>query len=182
MSIDTLILDRNWRPAGFCSWQNAVKLWYEGVAQVIKEDESGKVLRSKSFTMGMPRVIVVKNEWSRRRRDEVPLTRRNIATRDNSECQYCGRVLQTQEYTLDHVIPRSQGGLSTWDNLVLACVRCNKYKAGNTLAESGMKLLAVPKQPKRNDPKFNFKLHIHKLRPEWKEWSSWLYWNVALEK
>jgi 5-methylcytosine-specific restriction endonuclease McrA len=178
---DTLILDSNWRPAGFCSWQNAVKLAYEGRADIIREDEAGRILRSVNFQMGMPRVIVVKNAWTRRRKMAVPFSRRNIALRDNSECQYCGKLLKTHEYTLDHVLPRSQGGLSTWLNLVLACVRCNKRKAGCTPTQAGMQLLQQPFEPKRDDPKYNFKLHIRKLRPEWKEWASWLYWNVSLE-
>lgn len=178
---DTLVLDMNWKPVGFCSWQNAVKLAYEGRAEVIREDEAGRVLRSPSFTMGMPRVIVVRNAWTRRKRESVPFSRRNIATRDNSECQYCGRHLKTEEYTLDHVVPRSQGGVSSWINLVLACLKCNKRKAGSTPKEAGMRLLKVPVEPKKDDPKYNFKLHVRKIRPEWKEWTSWLYWNAVLE-
>jgi 5-methylcytosine-specific restriction endonuclease McrA len=187
---DTLVLDSNWQPKSFCSWQNAVKLIWEGRAQVIKEDEAGRVLRSPSFTMGMPRVIVVKNSWIRRKRQAVPFSRRNIAIRDHSECQYCGRVLETAEYTLDHVVPRSQGGVSSWTNLVLACIRCNKRKSGETLAQSGMRLLHEPVAPKVDDPRFNFKLHIRNLRPEWKDWQNWLYaekasylyWNITLDK
>jgi 5-methylcytosine-specific restriction endonuclease McrA len=179
---DTLVLDSNWTPVGFVSWERAVKLWYEDRAKIIKEDEAGKILRSQSFEMGMPRVIVVKNSWARRQRLAVPCSRRNIAVRDNSECQYCGKVLETHEYTLDHVVPRSKGGLSTWVNLVLACVRCNKNKGQRSLKDSGMTLLSTPVAPKPSDPRFNFKLHITKLRPEWKEWSSWLYWNVTLDE
>lgn len=178
---DTLVLDMNWKPVGFCSWQNAVKLVWEERAQIVREDEAGRVLRSPSFSMGMPRVIVVRNAWSRRKKQAVPFSRRNIAIRDNSECQYCGKVLQTAQYTMDHVVPRSQGGLSTWVNLVLACMRCNKYKAGCTPAQAGMKLLQVPAEPKHDDPKYNFKLHIRKMRPEWKDWESWLYWHITLE-
>jgi len=144
----------------------------------------------------MPRVIVVRNAWTKRRRQAVPFSRRNIAVRDNSECQYtgrwerdggprywvpCGEVLQTHQYTLDHVTPRSQGGVSSWTNLVLACIYCNKAKAGMTPKQAGMQLRHKPVEPKVNDPKYNFKLHIRKLRPEWKEWTSWLYWNAILD-
>jgi 5-methylcytosine-specific restriction endonuclease McrA len=194
---DTLVLDSNWTPQHFTTWDNAVKLIYEGRAQVIKEDEAGKQLRSPSFTMGMPRVIVVRNAWVRRKREAVPCTRSNLYLRDGGECQYtghwetnggskywvdCGEFLQTHEYTLDHVLPRVQGGLSTWDNLVVACVACNKAKAGMTPAQAGMTLRHRPVEPGAADPRFNFKLHINKLRPEWKEWSSWLYWNITLDK
>jgi 5-methylcytosine-specific restriction endonuclease McrA len=178
---DTLVLDMNYRPVGFCSWQNAVKLWWENRAIILKEDEGGKVLRSPSFEMGLPRVIRVQNAWVRRKRQTVPMSRRNIAVRDHSECQYCGKVLKTEEYTLDHVVPRSKGGLSSWLNLVLACVRCNKRKGGQTLVESGMRLLQTPVVPKVDDPKYNFKLHINRVRNEWKDYAAYLYWNVELE-
>jgi 5-methylcytosine-specific restriction endonuclease McrA len=179
---DTLVLDMNWQPTGFCTWQNAVKLLWEGRAEVVKEDEAGRVLRSPSFTMGMPRVIVVRNAWTKRRRQAVPFSRRNIAVRDNSTCQYCGKLLQTKQYTMDHVIPRSQGGVSSWTNLVLACIRCNKYKSGSTPEQAGMTLIKQPVEPKANDAKYNFKLHIKTIRPEWKQWSSWLYWNLVLDE
>lgn len=194
---ECLVLDSNWTPVGFVGWERAVKLWYEDRAKIIREDEGGRILRSQSFEMGMPRVIVVKNAWTKRQRLEVPCSRRNIAIRDRSECQYtgrwddsggrryfvsCGDVLQTHEYTLDHVLPRSQGGISTWTNLVLCCVACNKAKAGRTPEQARMQLRSKPTAPKGADPRFNFKLHINKLRPEWKEWSSWLYWNVVLDK
>lgn len=179
---DVLVLDQNWIPSGFCSWENAVKLIWEDRAILVKEDEAGRILRSPSFSMGMPRVIAVKNAWTRRKRPEVPYTRRNLAIRDNSTCQYCNTVLQTEEYTIDHVIPRSRGGLSTWSNSVLACVDCNYAKADMTPKEARMTLLKAPVAPKANDPKFNFKLRIRKLRPEWKEWESWLYWNIELDR
>jgi 5-methylcytosine-specific restriction endonuclease McrA len=178
---DCLVLDSNWKPQSFCHWTNAIKLIWEGRAEVVKEDEAGRILRSPSLSMGMPRVIVVKNAWTRRKKQSVPFSRRNVAVRDNSRCQYCGKVLQTQQYTLDHVVPRCNGGVSSWTNLVLACVRCNKSKSGCTLAEAGMKLLKTPIEPKADDPKYNFKLHVTRMRPEWKEWTSWLYWNATLE-
>jgi 5-methylcytosine-specific restriction endonuclease McrA len=179
---DVLVLDMNYRPVGFQSWQDAVKNIWKDRAIVVKEDESGKMLRSPSFEVGMPRVIRVKNAWVRRRRTAVPLSRKNIYIRDAGECQYCGHHLKTDEYTLDHVKPRSQGGVSSWTNLVLSCVRCNKHKAGQTPEQAGMPLLQKPVVPKLDDPKYNFKLHIRKLRPEWREWASWLYWNAELEE
>jgi len=179
---EILVLDMNWQPQSFCTWKRAAKLLYEGRAQVVKEDEDGRRLNTPSFSYGMPRVIVVRNAWVRRKRMAVPFSRRNVYVRDNGECQYCARVLHTSEYTLDHVVPRCQGGVSSWTNLVLACLRCNKKKSGMTPAEAGMHLLKQPVEPKASDPKYNFKLHIHKMRPEWKQWESWLYWNVTLDK
>ena len=182
MTADCLKLDMNWQPVGFCTWDNAVKLVYEDRAKVVKEDEGGKVLHSPSFTMGMPRVIVVRNAWTRRKKQTVPCTRRNLLVRDNATCQYCGHVVRTSEYTIDHITPVCQGGKSTWDNLAIACMPCNKEKGGRTPAQAGMALLSKPYTPKPTDPRFNFKLHVHKMRPEWKEWESWLYWNAVIDK
>jgi 5-methylcytosine-specific restriction endonuclease McrA len=182
MTNDVLVLDMNWQPVGFCSWQNAVKLWFEDRAKVVKEDEGGKVLHSPSFEMGMPRVIVVRNAWTRRKRQSVPCTRRNLLVRDNATCQYCERVVSTHEYTMDHIVPICQGGKSDWKNLVVSCMPCNKHKGGRTPMQAGMTLIAMPGEPKANDPKYNFKLHIRKMRPEWKEWESWLYWNAVIDK
>jgi 5-methylcytosine-specific restriction endonuclease McrA len=184
------VLDSNWIPQSFCSWNTAIKLWYEGRATVIKEDEGGKVLRSPSLTMGIPRIIVVKNAWKKRRRTLVPCSRRNILIRDHATCQYCGKVVTTQEFQIEHVIPRCQGGKTTWENVVVSCIKCNSRKDGRTPAQAKMPLLSIPYAPKVTDPRFNFKLHIQKLRPEWseyKEWlyaegSSWYYYNVELSR
>jgi len=189
---DVLVLDMNYRPSGFTSVRRAMKNIYEKRADVIAVDhDSTKVVRAgrvsadpdaaRSFEMGMPRVIRVHNAWVRRKKQSVPMTRRNIYTRDEGECQYCGKELALNNYTLDHVKPRVQGGLSSWTNLVTACQRCNKRKAGQTPEQAGMRLLSKPLEPKVDDPKYNFKLHIKHLRPEWKEWADWLYWNIELE-
>ena len=190
MGGDCLVLDSNWMPQSFCSWNTAIKLWYEGRATIVKEDESGKVLHSPSFTMGMPRIIVVKNLWKRRKRLAVPCSRRNIYMRDNGICQYCGEHVTTQEFQIEHVIPRSKGGETTWLNVVVACQRCNKQKDNKIPEQAGMPLLTKPYIPKVDDPRFNFKLHVKHIRPEWKEWqnwlysekSSWAYWNVELSR
>jgi 5-methylcytosine-specific restriction endonuclease McrA len=185
---DVLVLDANYRPVGFCSWDRAVKNVWEDRADVIKEDEAGRKLHGGRnaagyvFEMGMPRVIRVRNAWVKRKKQSVPFSRRNIYVRDGGECQYCLKALKTNDYTLDHVVPRCLGGISSWTNLVLACLRCNKRKAGQTPAQAGMKLMKAPVEPKVDDPKYNFKLHINTMRPEWKEWETWLYWNVELEK
>ena len=99
---DTLVLDMLGFPVAFVSWQRAVNLQWQDRAVVVTEDAK-RVLRSPSFEMGMPRVIVLRNHISRKLRLKVPMTRRNIAIRDNSSCQYCGVVLDTAEYTIDHV-------------------------------------------------------------------------------
>jgi 5-methylcytosine-specific restriction endonuclease McrA len=186
---DCLVLDSNWMPQSFCSWNTAIKLWYEGRATIIKEDEGGKVLRSPSLTMGIPRIIVVKNAWKKRRRTSVPCTRRNLLVRDHATCQYCGKVVTTQEFQVEHVVPRCQGGKTVWENVVVSCQPCNSRKDGRTPEQARMPLINRPYVPKVTDPRFNFKLHIKKLRPEWADYEQYLYaeshsfyyWNVELD-
>jgi 5-methylcytosine-specific restriction endonuclease McrA len=178
---DTLVLDTLGFPVAFVSWRRAVNLQWQDRAVVVAEDAK-RVLRSPSFEMGMPRVIKLRNHISRKLRLKVPMTRRNIAIRDNSSCQYCGVVLETAEYTIDHVLPRARGGISVWTNLALACVSCNNRKSDRTPQEAGLTLRQRPLEPNQFDPRFNFRLHIHALRPEWSDYKAYLYWNVELEK
>jgi len=108
----------------------------------------------------------------------VKLNRRNIYARDASRCQYCGRAFSTRELTLDHVIPRVQGGENSWTNLVCACVRCNARKGGRTPSQAGMKLVRTPRQPKRN-PAITIRLGS----PRYQSWKAFLdeaYWTVEL--
>ncbi len=185
---DTLVLDMAQNPISTCSWKRAMKMLYEERASVLVEDEKRR-LHSACFDVGMPRVIVAKNYVVKRMRKSIPCSRRNVYVRDNGECQYCGIRLGTDEYTLDHVIPRSQGGTTTWTNTVLACVDCNHEKDGRTPAQAHMHLRHVPVEPKPNESRF-FKLRIKFIRPEWLPWQNWLYaeeaswayWNVELDK
>ena len=178
---DTLVLDVQGFPVAFVSWNRAVNLMWQNRAVVVSEDAKA-ILHSQSFEMGMPRVVKLKNHISRKLRLKVPMTRRNIAIRDNSSCQYCGLLLETKDYTMDHVLPRSRGGMSTWKNLVLACVHCNKRKSDCLPHEVGLTLRQRPTEPNQFDPRFNFRLHIKVLRPEWKDYASYIYWNLILDK
>jgi 5-methylcytosine-specific restriction endonuclease McrA len=177
---DTLVLDTQGFPVAFVSWQRATCLYFQDRATVVTEDAE-RVLRSPSFEMGMPRVIRLKNHISRKLRLKIPMTRRNIAIRDNSSCQYCGVVMETSDYTIDHVVPRARGGKSEWENLALACVSCNRQKSDALPNEVGLSLRQKPYEPNQFDPRFNFRLHIKVLRPEWKDYASYLYWNVELD-
>jgi 5-methylcytosine-specific restriction endonuclease McrA len=164
---DTLVVDATSRPIGFCSWQEAIKLLYEGLIVVLKEDEE-KEIHSQHLTLKIPRVILVKDYVSKRQKETVSLTKRNIAIRDERRCQYCNTLVPFADQTLDHVIPKSRGGKSTWENLVLACKPCNRLKADFLLEECGMVLLNQPKRPKAGIQY----TQLQTLRPEWKEWAA----------
>jgi 5-methylcytosine-specific restriction endonuclease McrA len=174
---DCLVVDSTHRPIAYCNWMEAIKLCYEGIADVIKEDAE-KEVHSPSVTMKIPRVISIRNYVSKRYKvDRITLTRRNIAIRDDRRCQYCGIELSNEEQTLDHVIPVSKGGKSVWENLVLCCKPCNRDKADRSLEdafrfdektgeETKMVLLRIPTKP---SPGVQYK-NIGHIRPEWADY------------
>jgi 5-methylcytosine-specific restriction endonuclease McrA len=92
-------------------------------------------------------------------------------------CQYCGRKPKGDELTIDHVVPRAQGGTSTWENCVLACIRCNHSKADRTPAKAGLKLLNMPKHPNWNPV---YSQHSARFK-SWAKFVSDAYWDAELE-
>ena len=174
-----LVLNASYEPINICAARRAVVLILKGVASA--EELAPSHLHSAKRAIPVPSVIRLL-EYRRIPHQTRALSRKNILMRDRYTCQYCHKTLPSGEMTLDHVVPRSQGGISSWANLVLSCVRCNKHKAGQTPQQAHMPLLSKPVTPKIDDPKYNFKLHIRKLRPEWKEWADWLYWNIEIDE
>jgi 5-methylcytosine-specific restriction endonuclease McrA len=110
---------------------------------------------------------------------DVKLNRRNIFARDRNLCQYCGQRFPTSELSLDHVLPRSQGGQSLWENLVCACVYCNARKGGRTPEQASMKLVRKPLKPKRN-PVISLRLGNDKYAC-WQGFLDNAYWSVELK-
>jgi len=144
--MDTLVLDTQGFPFAFVTWQRAVNLYFQDRATVVTDDAE-RILRSSSFEMGFaardPAAEPHQPEVAAEGADEAPQHR----YRDNSSCQYCGRVLETREYTIDHVVPRARGGHSEWSNLTLACVVCNKRKSNLLPHEAGLVLRQKPYEP-----------------------------------
>jgi 5-methylcytosine-specific restriction endonuclease McrA len=126
----------------------------------------------------VPRVIRLLT-YDRLPRHSVKFNRRNIFARDNNQCQYCGRRFPTTELSLDHVLPRSQGGQSTWENIVCACISCNVRKGGRTPKQAHMSLIRKPEKPKRS-PLLNQKLTLSKYQ-SWKTFLENAYWSVELK-
>ena len=138
-----LVLNASYEPINICGARRALVLVLKGVART--EEEQGTDLRSARSRMAMPSVIRLL-EYRRIPHQTRALSRKNILLRDRNSCQYCGVVLPSAELTLDHVIPRSRGGLSTWENLVAACHSCNRRKGNHMLHElEHMKLLREPR-------------------------------------
>lgn len=141
-------------------------------------EEDDDFVRTASSEIQVPRVIRLLS-YDKIPKQVVKFNRRNIFARDNNQCQYCGKKFPTSELSLDHVTPRSQGGQSTWENIVCACVSCNVRKGGRTPKQASMKLIRKPEKPRRS-PVLNLKL-THKKYESWKTFLDTAYWNVELK-
>jgi 5-methylcytosine-specific restriction endonuclease McrA len=190
-----LILNRSYLPIHVTSVRRAFSLLYQGIARAVNEqyqtfdfsswsdlsvsvhDESvGLVNRA----IRVPRVILLVT-YDRIPKRHVRFSRYNIYARDKSTCQYCGRRLPRHELNLDHVIPRSLGGTSTWENVVCSCHECNRRKGGRTPEDAEMNLLHKPVRPKWT-PFMQETFNLARYR----EWLPFLnsvdisYWNTEL--
>jgi 5-methylcytosine-specific restriction endonuclease McrA len=142
MQSPVLVLNASYEPINICAARRALVLVLKGVA--ITEEENGHFLHSARLAMRLPSVIRLL-EYRRIPHQTRALSRKNILLRDRNTCQYCGVVLSSAELTLDHVIPRSRGGVSTWENLVACCHPCNHRKGNHLLGEINMRLLREPR-------------------------------------
>jgi 5-methylcytosine-specific restriction endonuclease McrA len=146
-------------------------------AKLTKHEDEDWV-RTPTAEIQAPRVIRLL-AYDKVPRQTVKFNRRNIFARDHNQCQYCGRKFPTSELSLDHVIPRSQGGATTWENIVCACVDCNVRKGGRTPRQANVTLIRKPEKPKRS-PVLNMKL----TQKKYQSWQSFLdsaYWSVELK-
>ena len=134
-------------------------------------------IRTVHFEIQVPRIIRLLI-YEKLPKQTVKFNRRNIFARDSNRCQYCGRKFATQDLSLDHVVPRSRGGQSTWANIVCACLKCNVRKGGRTPREAGMTLVRQPEKPRRS-PMLNLKLSNAKYQ-SWKSFLDSAYWSVEL--
>ena len=189
----TLVLNRNWQPVNVATVARAlVLLWNESARVVDPADyqtfdwndwsklrpAGGDVfVQAIRFRIRVPEVITL-SEYDRLPTASVTFSRRNIFKRDKFVCQYCSDQPGTEALTIDHVVPRAQGGESRWGNCVLACIGCNHRKADRTPQQAGMKLRREPVQPKWK-PLYA----AHDMRIEsWSKFISEAYWNVELKK
>jgi 5-methylcytosine-specific restriction endonuclease McrA len=153
--------------------------WVEvSEARAAFEPEAHDWIRTVRFQIAVPRIIRLL-VFDKLPRATVKLNRRNIFARDHNCCQYCGRRFATSELSLDHVIPRSRGGTTSWENVVCACMQCNVRKGGRTPKQAGLRLVVPPRRPNRS-PVLNFKLSDSKYA-SWKQFLDFAYWNVELK-
>ena len=164
----TLLLDNKFYPLRVVNWQKAMILFITGRAEVVDEYEEIKI-RSISMTFQLPKILRLLTGHTSRR--EVKFNRPNVYWRDNYTCQYCAKNFSHKELTFDHVLPKSKGGPTTWENVVTCCQACNCKKGSRLLDECHMKLLKKPTKPPWA-PQLCIKLT--KEDPE--EWWYWIPW------
>jgi 5-methylcytosine-specific restriction endonuclease McrA len=148
--------------------------------QIVEEYED-RTVSSVTMTIKVP--SIVRYIRGKRKKDRpARFSRDNIWIRDNGQCQYCGRNVPRHNFTFEHVVPKSRGGKTTWQNVVVACIPCNQKKADSTPAEAGMKLLREPIQPKRLPNILNITLRYENGMPV--SWKAFLrdveYWHGEL--
>ena len=141
-----LVLNATYEPLSIISVRRAVVLLLKEKAEIVEAAEAE--LRSAHVSMPMPLVIRLIYYVRIPYRVSLPVTRRTVLARDHYTCQYCGKQPARKDLTVDHILPRSRGGHTSWDNVVTACQCCNGHKGSRTPEEASMKLRATPAQPR----------------------------------
>lgn len=186
-----LLLNRGFAALTLTDVRRGFTLFYKGHVRAVLPDYStygweawcdvppqpgDEVITTPSMVLRVPRVLQLPS-CERPPRADVKFSRHNIYVRDANRCQYCGRRFATSELSLDHVMPLSRGGQSSWENVVCACLPCNVRKGNRLPDEAGMSLRRPPARPK---PSPLGLLSPHRIRPEWKNFLDVAYWNVEL--
>lgn len=154
--------DGSYAAHDFQSWAELTGMpWDPGTQESSGDDRfdagSYEWVRTVRMQIAVPKVIRL-CRYDRLPRQEVKLNRKNIFARDSHRCQYCALRYPVSQLSLDHVVPRSQGGVSSWENLVCCCVRCNTRKGGRTPSQAQMRLVGRPRKPRRH-PMINLRMH-----------------------
>jgi 5-methylcytosine-specific restriction endonuclease McrA len=165
---------------GQSRWQNLdFSEWTELSALKAEFEPDGyDWIHTVRLQIAVPRIIRLLG-YDKLPRQDVKFNRRNIYARDGNRCQYCGKRMPTTELSLDHVKPKSQGGRSSWENIVCCCVKCNVKKGGRTPEQAHLHLITKPVKPKRS-PVINIRLADERYW-SWKQFLDNAYWTVELK-
>lgn len=198
LSTSVLVLNRLYQPVHVTSVRRALILLYRGAAKAVDQQyqtfdfeswaEVSAAVHEESIgtphkRLRVPRVILLQ-AYDHLPRARVRFSRLNIYARDRNTCQYCGRRPQRAELNLDHVVPRSHGGVTSWENVVCSCVPCNLRKGGRTPDQAHMKLLRQPIRP-RWTPFFRGPPKTGAFYEQWLPFltlSDMAYWNSELRE
>ena len=163
-NVNVLKLDSSFKPVEVISWQEAVVLTWLNKAWAVEYTDEWVHSAKKAFQI--PSVIVL-FRYIDEKFFSLPCTRKNILTRDEHQCQYCGNYFRESDLTIDHVIPRSKGGKNEWDNVVAACTDCNQQKSDYLLENSPVSLIRKPKKPSYRSL---IKKRVGNANSKWKEY------------
>ncbi len=142
-----LTLSSNYEPLGVISWERAITLIFSNKVHTLEEYED--FICSPSTQIKMPAVIVFKNNKKAKYQRSIRFSRKNVWIRDEGKCQYCQKSVSYSSFTIDHIIPKTAGGKTLWENVVTCCYTCNQKKGEKTLKEINFKLIKVPKKPNK---------------------------------
>jgi len=175
-----LVLNADYRPLSYFplstwNWQETIKAIFLDRVDVVSHYD--RVIRSPANEHRLPSVVALKQYVPQTRRP--PFTRFNVFLRDRFTCQYCAEAFATQELTFDHLIPRSRGGRTSWDNVVTACTHCNLAKSNRLPDECGMRPLHVPSMPTTHELQDHGRAYPPNFLHE--SWRDFLYWDAELE-
>jgi 5-methylcytosine-specific restriction endonuclease McrA len=189
-----LVLNRSWMAVHITHARRALTLLYLGVAKAVSTDdyqtydfeswkEASKAAHEQciyavNFKIRIPEVILIPGYAGIPKR-ELVLNRKNLFERDDYTCQYCRNKMRTEDLTIDHIVPRSRGGKNSWDNLVLACIECNKKKQNRLPEEAGMRLIRKPVRPKAM-PGVGIQISAIK-KISWQRFLNRAYWETELK-
>jgi 5-methylcytosine-specific restriction endonuclease McrA len=194
MDGSVLVLNNLYQAVQITGIRRAFRLFYAGRARAVAPDFScydfdnwcdlpadadEMLIHTPTQAIRVPRVIQLVH-YDRVPHRGVRFTRRNVFHRDRGRCQYCGKLFAQRELNLDHVVPLSRGGKSSWTNVVTACIACNSKKGNRLPIEAGMKLVRKPVKPAGHPV-----LRTGWMGPVHEEWKSFLdvaYWNVELSE
>lgn len=168
--------DGSYTGHGFDDWAELSEA--RAVFEAHQDDAAYEYIHTVRMQLAVPKIIRLLG-YDRLPEQGVKLNRRNIFARDHNRCQYCGKHFATNELSLDHVTPRSQGGGASWSNLVCCCVACNSRKGGRTPSQARMPLIRKPVKPRRN-PAISLRVG-HDKYASWRNFLDNAYWSVELK-
>lgn len=193
LGCSVLVLNRFYMAIRVVNVRRAVTLLYRGCAEVITIEEGSYAnyefeawcevsqifalekqpdedyLIAPSFEIQVPRIVRL-TRYDKFPRASVRFNRKNVFARDDHRCQYCGQSGPASQLSLDHVVPRSHGGKTTWENIVCSCLKCNSKKGGRTPSQASMRLLSQPAKP-RSNPAMTFPLDD----PRYASWKTFIH-------
>lgn len=179
--MESLVLNTGSVPISIVPYRRALTLVMAQKA-IVLETYPGTQIRSAFLNMQIPSVIqcTQSNYFPKEYVSVLPFTRQNVYTRDQGRCQYCGKKVSLNLFSFDHVVPRCQGGKSSWTNVVICCLRCNSEKGGQSLSKYKRKLIRQPYAPRLTKAAPAHLVNRIALDIPHITWRDYIYWGAIL--